>query len=63
MIVESLEEKNALTPGLDVDRATDILWTINHSDLWQLLVKVRGWTPDEYEKRCAELACSQLLGR
>src|SRR3954470_2213535 len=37
-IVASLAEKNALAPGLDVDRAADILWTLNHPDLWQLLV-------------------------
>ena len=30
LIVESLNEKGALKAGLDVDRATDILWTINH---------------------------------
>ena len=26
-------------PGLDVDRATDVLWTINHPDVWLLLVR------------------------
>lgn len=62
-IVASLGEKKALRPGLDVDRAADLLWTINHPDLWQLLVGQRGWTPDEYEQWCADLACSQLLGR
>lgn len=62
-IVASLDEKKALLPGLDVDRAADLLWTINHPDLWQLLVRHRGWTPDEYEQWCADLACSQLLGR
>jgi hypothetical protein len=44
-IVQSLDQKNALRPDLDVDRATDILWTLNHPDLWQLLVRDRGWTP------------------
>ena len=32
--------------GLDVDRAADILWTINHPNTWQLLVGERGWTAD-----------------
>ena len=60
-IAESLAEKQALKPGLDVERAADILWTLNHPDLWQLLVGRRGWTPDEYEQWCADVACSQLL--
>jgi AcrR family transcriptional regulator len=60
-IVESLEEKRRLKPGLDVDQATDILWTINHPNLWHLLVGERGWTPERYEQWAGDLACSQLL--
>jgi AcrR family transcriptional regulator len=60
-IVESLDAKNALRPELDVDRAADILWTINHPDVWQLLVGERGWNPDQYERWTAHLACAQLL--
>ena len=37
-------------PGLDVTRATDILWTLNHPDVWQLLVAQRGWTPEQWER-------------
>ena len=40
-----LDGKQALRAGLDVDRATDILWTLNHPDMWQLLVGQRRWTP------------------
>src|SRR5687768_17223487 len=36
VVVESLG--GALRPGLDVGRATDILWTLNHPDVWLLLV-------------------------
>lgn len=60
-IVESVADKEALRPELDVERATDILWTINHPDVWHLLVAERGWTPDEYEQWTADSACSQLL--
>jgi AcrR family transcriptional regulator len=63
VIVESLHEKSALHPGLAVDRATDILWTLNHPNLWQLLVGQREWTPEQYEQWCAEVACAQLLGQ
>lgn len=60
-IAESLETKNALQDGLDSKRATDILWSLNLSNLWQLLVTERDWTPDEYERLIADLACGQLL--
>lgn len=60
-IVEALLSKHALRPDLDVTRATDILWTLNHPDLWQLLVAGRGWTPEEWEQWFAGISCSQLL--
>ena len=60
-IVESVDEKHALKPGLDVARAADILWTLNHPDLWLLLVGRRGWTPEQFEQWFADTACAQLL--
>ena len=48
-IVQSLAAKGALQPGLDAARGSDILWTLNHPDLWQLLVGERGWTPEQWE--------------
>jgi AcrR family transcriptional regulator len=62
-IVERLHERGELAPGLDVDRAADILWTINHPNTWQLLVAERGWTPEEYERWAGETARTQLLPR
>jgi AcrR family transcriptional regulator len=61
VIVESLAAKKALRRGLSVDRATDLLWTLNHPDVWQLLVGQRGWSADEYEQWFGDTACSQLL--
>jgi len=60
-IVERLQENHALRPGLDVDRGADILWTLNHPDLYSLLVGDRGWTPEQYEEWLGEAFCSQLL--
>jgi AcrR family transcriptional regulator len=61
VIVESLEARQALRPGLDVARASDILWTLNHPDVWLLLVGERGWTPGQWERWFADTACAQLL--
>jgi AcrR family transcriptional regulator len=60
-IAESLAAKKAL--ALDVDRAADILWTINHPNTWQLLVGERSWTADQYEQWAVDLACRELLRR
>jgi len=60
-IVESVDGKGALAPGLGVERATDILWSLSHPSLWELLVRERGWTPEDYETWCADTSCAQLL--
>jgi len=60
-IVESLDAKHALKSGLDITRAADILWTLNHPDLWRLLVGRREWTPEQFEQWFADTAVAQLL--
>jgi len=61
LIVRELHRKGSLKPHVDVERATDILWALNHPDIWHLLVGLRGWTAEEYEQWFAETACAQLL--
>jgi AcrR family transcriptional regulator len=62
-IVKALDSNKALARGLDITRATDILWTLNHPDTWQLLVSERGWTPEQWEQWFGDTAASQLLKR
>jgi hypothetical protein len=62
-IVESIAAKNALMAGLTVDRATDILWTLNHPTVWLLLSRERGWTAEDYEQWFGDAACALLLDR
>jgi len=62
-VVDTIEAKGALAPGLDAARAADILWTLNHPDVWHLLVGERGWTPEAWERWFADTASAQLLGR
>jgi AcrR family transcriptional regulator len=61
VIVKALGSRKALGRGLDVTRAADILWTLNHPDTWQLLVRERGWTPEQWEQWFGDTAVSQLL--
>lgn len=61
-IVASLDTKGALRAGLDPDRATDLLWTLNHPDIWLLLVDRRGWTPTQWQVWFTDAATEQLIG-
>jgi AcrR family transcriptional regulator len=60
-IVAALAKNAPLRSGLDVDRAADILWTLNHPDTWLLLVAERGWSPEEWERWFAATVAEQLL--
>jgi AcrR family transcriptional regulator len=60
-IVQSLHDKGALRRGLGVDRGADVLWTLNHPDVWHLLVGERGWTPEQFERWLAAAVREQLL--
>ena len=59
-IVQSIAEKDALAPGLDVESAADILWALNHPTLYSLLAGERGWPPQRYEQWLADLLCAHL---
>lgn len=61
VIVQSLASKGGLRHDLDVRRATDLLWTLNHPDVWLLLVDQRGWSPGEWEKWFLQSAHDQLV--
>ena len=59
---QRLDELGALTDGITVTTATDLLWTLNHPDTWYLLVHGCGWTTDQYEKWVGDTLTTQLLG-
>lgn len=62
-VVQSIADKGALAPDLDVAGAADVLWALNHPSLYALLVSERGWSPDRYEQWLGDLLCAQLLAR
>lgn len=61
VIVESVARTGSLRDDLDVAHATDVLWTLNHPDVWLLLVEQRGWSPEAFEQWFAETSCALLL--
>src|SRR5215472_8309922 len=61
-LAERLAALGSLAPGVDVTRATDLLWTLFHPDTWYLLVRQCGWTADRYEQWVGDTLSAQLLG-
>lgn len=59
--VGHLADLDALRPGIDVERAAEILWAVNNLTTWQLLVRTRGWTADEYGAWLGRAAADLLL--
>ena len=60
-VVKSLKRRKALKKGLSIERATDILWTLNHPRTYILLVQDRGWTAEQYERWLGDITISELL--
>lgn len=60
-IIESLHAIGTLRIGLDVTSATDILWTLNQPEVWNLLVAKRGWSAKKFEQWFGDTLCMQLL--
>jgi AcrR family transcriptional regulator len=56
-----LHELGALAPGIDIDRATDILWAILSPDLFHLLVGLRGWSAKDFQEWATSLLTDTLI--
>lgn len=56
-----LGSRNALREDLSVTCARDILWTMNSTDVYDMLVTARGWTPSEYGSWIADTLTDALL--
>ena len=61
VLIDVIDAHGGLRPGLDAASATDILWTLNHPDVWALVVDERGWTPEQFESWFGDTICEQLL--
>ena len=59
-----IEEMAAdLRPELEVARAAEIFYALTLPEIYDTLVRQRGWTPDEYETWLTTLLRQQLLPR
>ncbi|GAA1613602.1 hypothetical protein GCM10009789_79730 [Kribbella sancticallisti] len=62
MMAEHVATRFGLKPGLDVQTATEILWSLNSSDLAYRLVYTRAWGWDRYEQWHGQTMADLLLG-
>lgn len=60
-LLAGLAQKGALKPGLDAATATEIHWALSSPEMYRLLVRERGWSPQRYEEWLAGTAAELLL--
>ncbi len=58
MFARHLVGTGDLRPGLEVEEVADILWTYIAVELYELLVVIRGWSPQQY----GEFVTAGLVG-
>ena len=56
-----LADRGVLRPGLSVEDARDLLWTLNSLAVHDLLVLQRGWPPARYRDWLAAALARELL--
>lgn len=61
VLVAALAKRKALRRGLTPEKATDILWMLNHPDTWLNLHGDRDWSPTDFEAWFAQSAATLLL--
>jgi len=59
--IRALRGKGQLRAGLTEDRATDVLYTLNHPTLYDMLVGRLGWSAEQYESWLTATLIEQLL--
>ena len=61
LFANHLHEEGHLRADVSVEEARDVLWTYNSTELYELLVIHRGWTPDRYGQWVADALVAALL--
>lgn len=59
---EHVAQRFGLRPGLDVEGAADVLWSMTAPELVDRLVRRRGWHWDRYEQWLGQTLAEALLG-
>lgn len=60
-MIDSLRHAGALRPGLSHKMARDIFWMLTGGDVYRMLVRERGWSPQKYQNWLADTLVQCLL--
>ncbi len=60
-MIVSLREAGRLRPALDRGTARDIFWMFTGRDVYRMLVRERGWSPQKYQDWLADTLVHSLL--
>jgi AcrR family transcriptional regulator len=55
-----LLETGELRPGITLEEVADVLWTYISVDLYELLVLLRGWSPERYGEHVATVITTAI---
>jgi AcrR family transcriptional regulator len=61
MVATRLAANGALREELDVERATEILWLLNHPSVYYLAIVEGGWPEEQFETWLAEAFIHHVL--
>ena len=62
-VVKLLSAKAELRPGLSLEHGTDLLLLYAGTDVYHVMVEMRGWSHDEFLEWTVEALADQLFGR
>ena len=60
-MVDFISQKGWLQPTVNASKARDVLWAFTSRELYGMLVRQRGWSPQEYEEWLGNVLVSELL--
>jgi AcrR family transcriptional regulator len=60
-VIEDVQSKGPLRPGLTAEVAADLLWVLNDAGLYHLLVHQRGWPQEQFQTWLSASMRAQLL--
>ena len=60
-VIEFVQQKGPLRPGLDRQEAIDLIWTVIEPGVYFQLVHQRGWTTERFQAWLTETLHAQLL--
>lgn len=60
-LVAEIAAPAGLRPGVSIEEAADLIWSMNSPEFYLLLVRDRGWSPAQFERWLTDIWCCSLL--